>query len=210
MPFASARPSEYDKYLPDSAPFRQHTLSDGPYAITQYIANKKIVLSKNPAWKQSTDPLRHQYVNQIVVTEGTSSNQTALANVQAGTDDLMWDLPVPTPSIPQLQASKNPGLHIFTDTGSTNPYLVFNLKSPTVGHALAKLKVRQAIEYAINKVALAKIYGGTKLNPPLNGTIAPGNVGYASYNYYSTPGNSGDPAKCKQLLAQARYPHGSP
>jgi peptide/nickel transport system substrate-binding protein len=208
MPFASARPSEYDKYLPDSAPFRAHVMSDGPYAITQYIANKKIVLSKNPAWKQSTDPLRHQYVNQMVVTEGTSSNQTALADVQAGTDDLMWDLPVPTASIPQLQASNNPGLHIYTDSGSSNPYLVFNLKSPTANHALSKLKVRQAIEYAINKVAIAKIYGGTKLNPILNGAIAPGNVGYANYNYYPTPGNSGDPAKCKSMLAAAGYPHG--
>ena len=208
MPFASARPASYDKYLPDSAPFRQHTLSDGPYAITQYIANKKIVLSRNPAWKQSTDPLRHQYVSQIVVTEGTSSDQTALANVQAGTDDLMWDLPVPTPSIPQLQASKNPGLHVYTNTGSSNPFLTFNLKSPTDNHALGKLKVRQAIEYAINKVALAKIYGGTKLNPVLNQTIAPGNIGFTNYNYYPTPGNSGDPAKCKSMLAAAGYPHG--
>ena len=208
MPFASARPASYDKYLPDSAQFRQHTLSDGPYAITQYIANKKIVLSRNPAWKQSTDPLRHQYVSQIVVTEGTSSDQTALANVQAGTDDLMWDLPVPTPSIPQLQASKNPGLHIYTNTGSSNPFLTFNLKSPTDNHALGKLKVRQAIEYAINKVALAKIYGGTKLNPVLNQTIAPGNIGFTKYNYYPTPGNSGDPAKCKSMLAAAGYPHG--
>ena len=166
------------------------------------------MLSRNPAWKQSTDPLRHQYVSQIVVTEGTSSDQTMLANVQAGTDDLMWDLPVPTPSIPQLQASKNPGLHIYTDTGSSNPFLVFNLKSPTDNHALGKLKVRQAIEYAINKVALAKIYGGTKLNPVLNGAIAPGNIGYANYNYYPTPGNSGDPAKCKSMLAAAGYPHG--
>jgi len=206
--FASARPVEYDSYVPDSAQFRQHTMSDGPYAITTYTANKKIVLSRNPAWKQSTDLLRHQYVSQMVVTEGISSDQTMLADLQAGSQDLMWDLPVPTPSIPQLQASKNPGLHIYTNTGSTNPYLVFNLKSPTANHALAKLKVRQAIEYAINKVALAKIYGGTKLNPVLNQAIAPGNVGYTYYNYYPTPGNSGDPAKCKSMLAAAGYPHG--
>ncbi len=208
MPFASARPVEYDSYLPDGAPLRQHTLSDGPYAITSYTAGKKIVLSRNPAWKQLTDPLRHDYVSQIVVTEGTASNQTALANVQAGSADLMWDLPVPTASIPQLEASKNPGLHIYTNTGSENPYLVFNLLSPDAGHAMSKLKVRQAIEYAINKVAIAKIYGGVKLNPVLNGAVAPGNVGYTNYNYYPTPNNSGDPAKCKTLLAQAGYPHG--
>jgi peptide/nickel transport system substrate-binding protein len=208
MPFASARPVEYDSYLPDSAQFRAHTLSDGPYAITSYTASKKIVLTRNPAWKQSTDPLRHDYVSQIEITEGTASNQTALADVEAGTDDLMWDLPVPTASIPQLEASKNPGLHIYTNTGSENPYLVFNFQSPDANHAMSKLKVRQAIEYAINKVAIAKIYGGTKLNPILNGAIAPGNVGYTNYNYYPTPNSEGDAAKCKTLLAQAGYPHG--
>ncbi len=208
MPFASARPVEYDAYLPDSPGFRQHTLSDGPYQISTYTAGKQIVLTRNPAWKQSTDPLRHQYVNKIEVTEGVSSPQTALSEVQGGSADLVWDLPVPTSSIPSLQATNNPGLHIYTDTGSSNPYLVFNLQSPDANRAMSKLKVRQAIEYAINKVALAKIYGGTKLNPILNGAIAPGNVGYTNYNYYPTPGNSGDPAKCKSLLAQAGYPHG--
>ena len=36
LPFASAAPVEYLKYVPDGAAFRQHTLSDGPYAITTY------------------------------------------------------------------------------------------------------------------------------------------------------------------------------
>jgi peptide/nickel transport system substrate-binding protein len=208
MPFASARPAEYDKYLPDSAVLRQHTLSDGPYAITSYTPTKKIVLSRNPAWKQSTDPIRHQYVSQIVVTEGTSSSATALAQIQAGSADLMWDLPVPTAQIPGLEASKNPGLHIYTNQGSENPYLVFNVQSPDANHAMSKLLVRQAIEYAINKVAVAKILGGTKLNPILNGAIAPGNTGYTNYNYYQTPNNQGDPARCRATLARAGYPHG--
>ena len=115
---------------------------------------------------------------------------------------------MPTPSIPQLEASKNPGLHIYTDTGSENPYIVFNLLSPDANHAMSKLLVRQAIEYAINKVAIAKIYGGVKLNPILNGAIAPGNAGYSNYNYYPTASSGGNPAKCKALLKQAGYPNG--
>ena len=51
MGFCSARPIEYMKYVPDSATFRQHTLSDGPYEITSYVASKSFTLERNPAWE---------------------------------------------------------------------------------------------------------------------------------------------------------------
>ena len=54
MPFASARPVEYDSYVPNSLQLDQHTISDGPYQISSYIPGKSITLVKNPAWKQST------------------------------------------------------------------------------------------------------------------------------------------------------------
>ena len=70
MPFDSARPVEYDSYVPNSLQLDQHTLSDGPYQISSYIPGKSITLVRNPAWKQSTDSLRHDYVNEIVDTAG--------------------------------------------------------------------------------------------------------------------------------------------
>src|SRR5262249_10307550 len=42
--FCSARPVEYMQYVPDSAQFRQHTISDGPYKITKYVATKEFQL----------------------------------------------------------------------------------------------------------------------------------------------------------------------
>src|SRR5712691_529071 len=36
MPFTSARPVEYESYLPNGLPLDQHTISDGPYQITTY------------------------------------------------------------------------------------------------------------------------------------------------------------------------------
>ena len=104
---------------------------------------------------------------------------------------------------PGAEASKDPNFAIWAGH-ITNPYLVFNtLAGPT-----KNLKVRQAIEYAIDKVNIAKIYGGTALNPPITTAIPPGNIGYVNYNPYPTPGDNGDPAKCKSMLAAAGFPNG--
>jgi peptide/nickel transport system substrate-binding protein len=205
MPFDSARPAEYESYVPGSAQIAQHLMSDGPYAITQWIPNKSILFSRNPAWHQSADPVRHQYVNKIAVTMGTTSTQTALADMQAGSQDLELDLVVPPTSIPGLQGNKQ--LHIWPNSNSAY-YLAFNLRSPDAGSAISKLGVRQAIAYAVNKADLQKILGGPVINKVISTEIPPGNVGYSPYNPYPSPGNAGDPSKCKTTLASAGYPHG--
>ncbi|HEX5532183.1 MAG TPA: ABC transporter substrate-binding protein [Actinomycetales bacterium] len=207
LPFASPAPVEYENYVPDDATFRQHTISDGPYAITTYDAGKSIVLDKNPTWKQSSDPIRHQYVAKIQVTEGQGSDAAVQQQLQAGTADLSWDLPVPTASIPALKQTKDPNFAIFP-SASNNPYLVFNMQSPNNNKALSKVGVRQALEYAIDKTAIGKIYGGPDLNTPLDQVIPPGQAGYQPFDLYPTPNHKGDPAKCKSMLAQAGYPNG--
>jgi len=206
MPFASAAPTEYLRYLPDSAPFRQHTISDGPYRIASYTANQSITLNKNPAWTQASDPIRHQYVEHITITEGQDAGPVQ-QQIQAGTADLQWDTVVPTANIPALQAAHDARLGIYPAL-DTNPYLVFNLQSPTSGGALKNVKVRQAIEYAIDKTAIGQVYGGPALNTPLDQVIPPGNVGYQPFDRYATAGSKGDPATCKSMLAAAGYPHG--
>ena len=207
-PFVSARPVEYDKYIPDSAEWRQHTISDGPYQITSYVPGKSMVLTRNPAWKQSTDPLRHQYVNKIVVTLGVGSSQSQLDDFQANTADIgLTDLPVPPTAIPGMLASHDPRLHIWPITGLF-PYVVFNLRSPDASGAMAKLGVRQAIEYGVDKVEVQRVLGGPSFNKIISTAIPPGNVGYRPFNLYPTPGNQGLPGKCRSLLASAGYPHG--
>jgi peptide/nickel transport system substrate-binding protein len=206
MNFAAPAPVEYDQYVPDDATFRQHTISNGPYKITSYVATKSIKLEKNPAWTQESDPIRHQYVNAIEVKMGVGEPDAVQQQLEAGSADLAWDLPVPTAQIPRLKTG-DPNFHIFPGA-VTNPYIVFNLQSKNENGALGKVKVRQAIEYAVNKVAIAKIYGGSDVAVPLHTAIPPGNIGYQEYNPYPTPNDQGDPAKCKQLLSEAGYPNG--
>lgn len=205
MPFASAAPQEWNKYLPDSSQFRAHVYSDGPYYISQYNPGKKIVLSRNPAWKQSSDPVRHQYVKQVVVTEGVADPGTALQEQQANSADLVWDLPPPTSQLPQLESGSSSNFHIYPGHIDNN-YIAFNLqKGPATN-----LKVRQAVEYAINKVAVSKIYGGVKIAPPISTIIPQGSIGYQAFNLYPSSGNQGDISKCKSLLSQAGYSSSHP
>ncbi len=207
MPFASARPVEYDSYVPNSLQLDQHLLSDGPYAVTSYIAGKSITLARNPAWKAATDTLRKAYVNAIVLTEGVSSSQTQISEIEAGTEDVTNDTLLNPASLPQLAASHNPNFKVW-GWSYTIPYYVFNLRSPDDNGAMGKLAVRQAIELGLDKVAVQRAYGGSLLGPIINTVIPPGNLGYQNTNVYPDDQGAGDVAACKSDLAKAGYPNG--
>ena len=208
MPFTSARPVEYDSYVPNSLELDQHTISDGPYQISSYIPGKSITLVRNPAWKQSTDSIRHDYVSTIVDTLGVTSAETQLADMQAGTEDVMSsDTPINPASIPSLIASKAPNFKIWPNS-DTFPYIVFNLRSPDANGAAGKLLVRQAVEYGLDKSAAVKAIGGPDVATIINTVIPPGNVGYVNSNLYPDDNGQGNVAMCKSDLAKAGYPNG--
>jgi peptide/nickel transport system substrate-binding protein len=207
MPFTSARPVEYDSYVPNSLQLDTHTISDGPYQISSYIPGKSITLVRNPAWKQSTDPLRHDYPATIVDALGVTSAETQLSDMQAGTEDVTSDTPINPSSIPSLEASKASNFHIW-QWSSTFPYVVFNPRSPDASGAAGKLLVRQAVEYGLDKSAAIKAIGGPAVAQILNTVIPQGNVGYVNSNMYPDDNGQGNTAMCKSELTKAGYPHG--
>jgi peptide/nickel transport system substrate-binding protein len=120
-----------------------------------------------------------------------------------------WDTGVPTADLAQLlQATPADPRLIVGPPGTFSPYLVFNLQSPNAGGAIKNVKVRQALEYAVDKVAIAQFYGGLSINQPATQILAPVDAGYQKFDLYATPDNKGDPAKTKSLLADAGYPNG--
>ncbi|MBV8445954.1 MAG: ABC transporter substrate-binding protein, partial [Candidatus Dormibacteraeota bacterium] len=203
MPFASAQPVEMESVLPLTPPYT--FFSDGPYAIQNLDpTTSDAVLKPNPAWSQAQDPIRHQYVAEIQLkADGASDTQTVQQQIDAGTADLSWDTDVPPSDVQGLINANDARFGRFPSPGITNPYLVFNVKSTSNGGALANVKVRQALEYAINRIAITKIYGGATLNLPLHQVFGPGAEGYVAFNDYPTPNDEGDPSKCKQLLQAA-------
>jgi peptide/nickel transport system substrate-binding protein len=218
MFFAAAAPPSSLNYVPFTA--GNPIWSDGPYEVQTYTPGEKIVLVPNPYWGASSgsntsavswsgDTIRHRYVSSISINEtlgAAAAEDEVQQEIQANSLDLEWNTVVPNSSLATLANFSNSEFGAFPSPGITNPYLVFNLQAST---PLQNVKVRQALEYAINKVAMNKIYGGTDFNQALNQVFSPGSEGYvAGYDPYPTPNNEGDASKCKSLLAAAGYPDG--
>jgi peptide/nickel transport system substrate-binding protein len=204
LPAFSPAPKEVLSYLPGSAELAQNHISDGPYQIDSYDPTKSLVFVRNAAWDAKTDPIRKAYVDKIVVNQ-TGNQNSIQQQLETGTDsaDMEFDSGPPPSQLAALIAKKDPNFHLG-ETASTNPYIVFNTVSPNNNSALGDVKVRQALEYAIDRDALIQSLGGPQVNPPLTHVLPPGIVGSENQD----TGYTFDPDKAKQLLADAGYANG--
>ena len=190
--------------MPGSTELGQHLISDGPYKVDAYEPTKRIELSRNPAWNAATDPIRNAFVDKIVVNE-TQSQESIQQQLQTGTPnaDMEFDIGTPPSQVPGLLAANDPNLMPRARRTRRNPYVVYNTASPNNNKALANVKVRQALSYAINRANIIQVLGGPDVDPPLTHVLPPGIVGSQENDPYPY-----DPDKAKQMLAEAGYPNG--
>lgn len=166
------------------------TRSNGPYRVTADTGDE-LVLERNPVWHQATDAVRRAEADRIVVRRhGTAADC-----------DPAWQFGIA--SWGSAPAPPCPGYTL-------NPYLALNLRSPNENGALTDLRVRQAIGYAVDKIAVRDIFaalpGVTAV--PAHSMVPPGALGYSKYNPYPTTGDRGAPEKSRALLAAAGFPDG--
>jgi peptide/nickel transport system substrate-binding protein len=205
--FTAPAPVEVDAYEPDSLEFRRNLLSCAPYRLTHYAEHgEEIRMERNPVWRKETDPIRNQYVDGIEITVANLAVDEMERRMDAGEVDLAWSFTAVSwdrPKPGQDAAPRSyPGFAL-------NPYLVFNLRSPNERSATSSLQVRQAIAYAIDKVAIGEILDVLDApNRPLHSVIPAGSVGHREFDPYPTPGDRGDTEKARRLLVEAGYGDG--
>jgi peptide/nickel transport system substrate-binding protein len=172
----------------------------GPYMITAYDPKKILKLERNPHFKVwNADAQPDGYVDQIDYEFGLPVEDavTAVANGQA---DWLFD-PVPADRLNEL------GTKYAQQVDISQRYGIFYLPLNTRLAPFDNLKARQAVNYAIDRKSLVKIFGGTKLATPSCQILPPGFPGYESYcPYTKNPDktwSAPDLDKAKQLVKES-------
>lgn len=206
LPLFAPVPGEYAASYAVGDNYSGHVVGSGPYTPDTYDPERSIVLVRNPNWDPATDPLRKAWVDRIQVKLGVSiSIQRAIEREEA---DLSLNSHVPQARVAALRADPERSRRLSVNTAGSLLFLV--LGTHRGAGAIADVRVRQAVNYAIDKVAYRDaIAGRFAATGELASTImAPGSLGYHHYDLYPTPGGRGDPAKARALLAAAGYPKG--
>jgi peptide/nickel transport system substrate-binding protein len=186
-----------------AATFAKHPITSGPYAV-QSASQTQIVMVRNKYWKQSTDPNRSDGPSKIIFKlnqDPTVEAQTLISDNGSAQNSFGADF-VPPAQLAQIASNPSAKSRLVTSPASPIQYLAVNMKSPRLQNA----KVRQALQYAIDRQSVIVAAGGPIAAEPATTLITPGIAGRVPYDMYPA-GNSGNPAKAKQLLKQAGVSH---
>ena len=166
--------------------------STGPYMIQSYKPNRSAVVVRNPQWKSNKG------TGITEVPNGNPDKMTfdilgdpgvALTRTLKGQDDYDFQQPPPD-RLGTLQSKYSNQTKVYTPANTY--YFFMNTRMKPFND----VRVRQAVNYAINRQALVRIYGG--LANPTENILPPTYPQYQKHTLY--PYNL---KKAKQLIAQA-------
>lgn len=169
--------------------YGQNPIGTGPFKFVSWQKNSQINMVKFPDYWEG--PAKLDKVVFRIIPE----NVTSIAELRSGGVDILFDLP--PDQITQLANDKT--ITVDRAPSFTVRMLTFNNNEKPFNDP----KVRQAVNYAINKEEIARVaYNGAAdvATGPLSQAINFANKDLKGYPY--------DKAKAKALLAEAGYPNG--
>jgi ABC-type transport system substrate-binding protein len=180
---------EVEKY---GADFGHHPVGTGAFKFVEWQLGQKLVLARNKDYFKPGVP----YLDQLTFEFGQEPT-VALLRLQKGEVDILGDGIPPAQFLQITNDPANKDLFVRGEQMHTG-YVTLNVKMKPFDN----LKVRQAVNMAINKDRIVQIINGRAQTA--NQVLPPSLPGYEK-DYKGFPF---DPAKAKALLAEAGYPDG--
>jgi peptide/nickel transport system substrate-binding protein len=202
FPFKLAVP--HASILPKSSPGKDAGTTPlpgtGAYKFASYDPNRQLKMVRNPYFKEwSRDAQPQGYPDEIDETFGLTveSEVTAVENGQA---DWVFD-PPPADRLNEIGTKYADQAHVNTLTAFW--YLAMNTNLAPFDD----VKVRQAVNWAVDRNAVVRLYGGPNLAAPVCTVLPPGFPGHVDFCDYTKGGGSTwkepDLAKAKQLVQES-------
>jgi peptide/nickel transport system substrate-binding protein len=172
----------------------------GAYMFKSYNPTRQLRLVRNPhfkVWSKAAQPAG--YPDEITYSFGLTV-EAQITAIQNGQADWTLEAP-PADRLPELSTKYASQVHISPLTAFW--YLPMNTNLAPFN----KLKARQAVNYAIDRNAAIKIFGGPRLASPSCQVLPADFPGYKPYcPYTKNPGTkwtAPDVAKAKQLVKES-------
>jgi peptide/nickel transport system substrate-binding protein len=170
----------------------------GPYRVVEHSVGKYIRLVRNPDYFK--DSPKSQPTIEKIELRFIPDRQTQVAEMMSGGLDLIKNVPVDQAQ--QLRGA--PNLQVVSAEIMRYAFLQMNSKEQTPSLPLRDIRVRKAVMYAIDRAAMVKSIVGEG-SRVLHAVCYPEQFGCVDEK---APRYVYDPAKAKQLLAEAGYPNG--
>ncbi|MFJ2236572.1 ABC transporter substrate-binding protein [Streptomyces sp. NPDC087859] len=172
----------------------------GPYMAASYDPNRALKLVRNPhfkEWSREAEPQGYPDVIDYAFGQTVESEVTAVQNGQA---DWMYD-PPPADRLNEIGTKYASQAHVNPLTAFW--YATLNVNMAPFDNKLA----RQAINYAVDRAAVVRLYGGTNLASPACTILPPGFPGHVDSCDYTKGGGTtwkaADLAKAKELVKKS-------
>jgi peptide/nickel transport system substrate-binding protein len=159
----------------------------GPYMIESFVPNRTAVVVRNPEWKEIDDiPSGNPDKMTFTILEEDSAS---LQSVIDGRNDYSSH-PIPVDRLGEVQNQYADQLKLYTPANTYYYFMNTRLKP------FNKLEVRQAVNYAIDREAIVRLYGGLAVTT--ENVLPPTYPQYEKISMYAH-----DVEKAKQLVQQA-------
>jgi peptide/nickel transport system substrate-binding protein len=167
---------------------------------SSYDPNRQLTLVRNPNFTEwSRDAQPQTYPDEIDYQFGLTVEAEVTA-VQNGQADYVFD-PPPADRLSEIGTKYASQAHVSPLTAVW--YLTLNVNLPPFNNPLA----RQAINWAVDRNALVRLYGGPNLAQPACTVLPPGFPGHVDFCDYTKGGGTtwkaADIDKAKQLVQQS-------
>jgi peptide/nickel transport system substrate-binding protein len=187
--------------------YEKHPVSSGPYMVASFDKGKTLDLVRNPHWSSASDPLRYACPDKIDITAGLDAaviNQRIATGTGQDANAVTTDTTIGPDQLAQLNSNPALAKRVARGEFPATTYIAFNPKVKPFDD----IRVREAISYAVNRTTAVNAAGGTAVAGASTTFLPPQKaLGYQPYDDFPA-GATGNPAKARELLAQAGYPNG--